>query len=459
MGSFFVQAARSNNRFIVRIAVLAAIGGFLFGYDTGVVSGALPYMEKSLKFGTFGESWVVGSLLLGACVGAAGSGFLADILSRKWTKLCSGCIYVAAALGSAFCPNVTLLCIARFVLGFAVGTASFVSPMYISEQSPRSLRGGMTTFNQLMITLGIFIAYIADFALKGVGGNWRWMVGLGAVPGLALAVGMMFVPHTPRWLIEHGREDEARQVLQRSRDDDEVDEEVDEISEVSSSERELRVRDLFGARIRPLLLVGVALAIFQQILGINTVIYFGATILHYAGYGTNVSVGEAVYLGIINFVFAGVAMFLLDKVGRRPLLLSGTVGCIVGLVIIGFFFHAGTGFQHHYPEVALGAMMLYLASFEISLGPVFWLMISEIFPLKIRSKAMAVATIANWLFNFLVSYFFLTLTQGIGKDGTFWLYAGFGVCAVTFFFFKVPETKNRSLEEIESDIRGDKQAA
>jgi sugar porter (SP) family MFS transporter len=455
MAQFFVQASRQGNRFVVRIAVLAALGGFLFGYDTGVVSGALPYMTKALHLGSFGQSWVVGSLLLGAVCGAVLSGWLADALSRKWTKVLSGCIYTAAALWSAFAPDITVLAAARFVLGLAVGTASFVAPMYISEQSPRHLRGGMTTFNQFMITLGILVAYIADFALKGFSDNWRWMLGFGAVPGVALAVGMLTVPHTPRWLVQQDRRDDAEAVLRRSRPADDVEGEVDDIVDVAQAQHAAGLRRLLSKRIRPLLLVGVALAIFQQIIGINTVIYFGTTILHYAGFSTNVSVGKTVYLGVINWAFAGIALLLLDRVGRRPLLITGTVGTVIGLVVLGWYFHMGPAFQHQYAWVALAAIMFYLASFEISLGPVFWLMISELYPLRIRSKAMAVATVFNWGFNFLVSYFFLSLTDAVSKAGTFWLYAFFGVCAVAFMVWKVPETKNRSLEEIEREVRGD----
>lgn len=388
--------------------------------------------------------------------GAVLSGWLADALSRKWTKCLSGCVYTGAAIWSALAGDVEMLCIARFVLGLSVGTASFVAPMYISEHSPREIRGGMTTFNQFMITLGILIAYIADFALKGFSHNWRWMLGFGAVPGAALAVAMVLVPHTPRWLIQRERYDEAKDVLARSRSSEQVEEEVKDIREVAEAQHAAGLRQLLSARIRPLLLVGIALAVFQQITGVNTVIYFGTTILHYAGFSTNVSVGRTVYLGVINWVFAGVALLLLDRVGRRPMLLTGTSGMVIGLGVLGWYFHTGTSFQSHHAWIALASIMFYLAAFEISLGPVFWLMISEIYPLRIRPKAMAVATVFNWGFNFLVSYYFLTLTKLIGRDWTFWLYTGLGICAVAFFATKVPETRNRSLVQIEREIRGEK---
>lgn len=443
-----------ENRFVGGIAVIAAIGGFLFGYDTGIISVANVYAAKALHYGSFGESWTVGSLLLGAITGAAVAGWTADAFSRKWTKFGGGCIYAAAALGSAFAPTLITLCTARYVLGFAVGTASFVAPMYISEQAPKALRGGLTTFNQVMITLGILVAYIAGFALKDFSANWRWMLGFGALPGIALAIGMVIVPHTPRWLVQKDKREEATDVLRHSRSEDQIDEELEEIEDVVRSQHATRLRRVVSPRIRPLLIVGVGLAVFQQVLGINTVIYFGTTIVGFMGYSTGASVGVTVYLGIINWALAVIAVLLLDKIGRRPLLLAGTVGQVLGLLSLGFYFLQSPSFQHANPGMGVASVMFYLAAFEISLGPVFWLMISEIFPLRIRGKAMAIATMFNWTFNFLVSYFFLDMTKGIGRDGTFWMYAFFGVCALVFFFFKVPETKNRSLEQIESDIRG-----
>ncbi len=442
-----------RNGFVAGIALLAALGGFLFGYDTGVISGAAPYLTKALHIGSFGESWVVGSLLLGAAVGAVCSAWLADAISRKWTKFVGGCVYAAAAIGSAFATSVVFLCTARFVLGLAVGTASFVAPMYISEHSPRRVRGAMTTFNQFMITLGILVAYIGDFALKGFAHNWRWMLAFGAVPGIALAISMALVPHSPRWLMEQDRRDEASQVLGHSRSDDEIDDELDDIQEVVEAQEATGWSEILSSKVRPLLLIGVVLAVAQQLIGINTVIYYGATILHYMGYPTGASVGRAVYLGIINWAAAGVALLLLDFVGRRVLLLIGTAGSTLSLVAIGFYFHEGSAFQHANTGLAgLAPVMAYLFFFEIGLGPIFWLMISEMFPLRIKSKAMATATVFNWVFNFLISYFFLRMTKGIGRDGVFWMYAGFGALALTFFFLKVPETKGKSLEQLEREV-------
>jgi sugar porter (SP) family MFS transporter len=449
MSSFVQDVRKEANGFVLSLAAIAAIGGFLFGYDTGVISGALLLIKGDLGASTFEQSAIVGSLLLGAMAGAILSGYLAGAIGRRPTKIISGCIFTVAAIWSALSPTVWVLIVARFVLGISVGTASFVSPMYIGELAPKKIRGGLVSFNQLMITSGILVAYIVDFALKDVTNNWRWMLGLGAIPGIALAVGMFLMPESPRWLVEHEREDDARDVLCRAREHEDVDEEMDEIRDVA--QESARVRDLLGKAVRPMLIVGLGLAIFQQLVGINTVIYFAPTIFQLAGVSTSAAIGQTVFIGVTNVVFTIVAVLLLDKLGRRVFLLAGTAGLTVALVGLGLFF-AVPSIKANYGWLALASLIVYIASFAVGLGPVFWLMIAEIFPLKIRSAAMSVCTVANWGFNFLVAFTFLQLISTAGKGGTFFVYAGLGVLALIFFAWKVPETKGRSLEEIESEL-------
>jgi sugar porter (SP) family MFS transporter len=459
MPSFVKQITAAENRFVLLISLLAALGGFLFGYDTGVVGGALPLITAKLHLSSNGESWVTGSLLLGAVVGAAMSGFLADLIGRRWTVFTAGVIYTIAALASSTVSRLGLLTVTRGALGLAVGTASFVAPMYIGEHSPKALRGGMTALTQLAVTLGILIAYLVDDAFKDVSGGWRWMFALGALPGLILAISMLFVPETPRWLVEHGRSDEAKHSLLRSRSESDVDEEIDEIEQISKEESRFSLTDLLGKRLSPLVIIGVTMAVMQQLIGINTVVYYGATILGFAGLSINSSIAQAVFIGLVNLIFAGVAVILLDKIGRRVPLLIGTIGSVIGLIVLGVYFDLSSSFQHQHAWIALAAMMFYIASFEISLGPIFWVMIAEIFPLRARAKAMAVCTMFNWGFNFLVSFFFLDLVKAIGQAETFWLYALFGVFAVIFFAWRVPETKDRSLEQIEREIHSEPQQA
>lgn len=453
--AFLREAFSGRNRFVLRLALVAALGGFLFGYDTGVISGALPFVSKDLGGGTFNEQAFVGSLLIGAVVGAILSGFSADALSRRRTKIISGCIYVIGALGSAFSQTAPELIAARFVLGISVGTASFVSPMYISELAPKRIRGGVTSFNQLMIVSGIMAAYLVNWALKDAAENWRWMLGLGALPGLALAIGMYFQPYSPRWLIEQGREDEAQEVLHRARtSQQEADDELEEIKQAAKEAGGLR--EVWRPQVRPLVAVGLALAIAQQFIGVNTVIYYAPTILKFTGLSTNSAITQALSVGITNVIFTIVAIVLLDRVGRRLLLIIGSGGCIVSLGMLGVFF-ASSGLQHSASWVALVCLIAYIASFAVGLGPVFWLMISEIFPLRVRSPAMSLSTVGNWTSNFLVSSFFLTLVGAISREGTFWLYAGFGVLALIFFLARVPEAKGRSLEQIAHELGADEQ--
>lgn len=458
MLSFIRELRMPENRYVAWIAALAALGGFLFGFDTGVVGSAEPYFSKALGTGSFGEQWVVGSLLLGAITGAAIAGYLADRISRKWTKFVGGCVFLVAALASAFPPNVELLCAARFVLGLGVGTASFVAPMYIAEQSPRHLRGGMTALNQVMITFGIMIAYLSDYAFSGFGpDNWRWMFGVEAIPGAALAVAMVFVPHTPRWLVQAGRADDAKSVLQRTRPAADVDEEIGDIQNVVHAQRKTTLwQVLTSRRLRPFLIIGVVLAALQQVSGINAVIYFGAQDLKFMGFTTGTAVYEAITIGIVNWVFAVLAVLLLDWIGRKPLLVVSAAGMVVALTCEGIYWFQGTAFTHSHAVLGLGATLAFLAAFELGLGPVMWLIISEIYPLQARSKAMAIATMCNWTFNFLISYFYLDMFQpGVfGQAGTNWFFAVFALATVAFTLWKVPETRNRSLEEIENEISG-----
>jgi sugar porter (SP) family MFS transporter len=365
----------------------------------------------------------------------------------------AGLIYIVGGLACALAPSISFLIAARFLLGLSVGIASFVAPMYIAELTPKNIRGGMTSFNQLMITTGILVAYIVNFALKDASSGWRWMLGLSVIPGIALAAGMLRQPNSPRWLVEEGREDEARAVLERARPDREsVDTEMDEIRE--AAQREGSARDLVSPAVRPLVTLGLSLAVLQQLVGINTVIYYAPTILKAAGLDTGAAVTQTVFIGLTNVAFTIIAVLLLDKMGRRFFLIAGTALCSISLAVLGLFF-ASKGVRDAAPGLALAALMTYIAGFAVGLGPIFWLMISEIFPLRVRPPAMAVSTIGNWAANFVVSFTFLTLIAAVGRAETFWIYAAIGVFATIFFALKVPETKDRSLEQIEDELGTD----
>lgn len=369
-------------------------------------------------------------------------------------------MFFLAAIASAFPSDLLWLCVARFVVGLGVGSSSFVAPMYISEQSPKSLRGGMTALNQVMIVFGIMVAYLSDYAFSGIGAdNWRWMFGVEALPGAALAIAMLFVPHTPRWLVDHDREDEAKHVLRLTRRADDIGDEFDEIKEVSAAQRRTSYHKvLLAPNLRPFMIVGLVLAFLQQAVGINAILYFGTVDLKFMGLTTSTAVYEAITLGVVNFVFAVVAVLLLDWVGRKPMLVFGSTGMALSLIGEGWYFSNASSYIHANAAIGLAFVLAFLASFELSLGPIFWVMISELYPLRARSKAMALATMTNWTINFLVSYFYLTMTKDLGRDGTFWFFACFALISVAFTLVKVPETKKRSLEQIERDIRSDGEA-
>jgi sugar porter (SP) family MFS transporter len=434
-------------------AAITALGGLLFGYDTGVVSGALLFLRT--QFGglsNFQEELVTSLLLVGAMAGALIAGRLSDRIGRKPTIMITAVVFVLGVLLAAFTPTYPVLLIARVIIGLAVGSSSMVVPLYIGEIAPPRFRGGLVSLNQLAITLGILISYLIDYGLSS-SGNWRLMFGLAAVPAVLLFAGILTQRESPYWLIERGREEEARSVLARLRPAGEIDREVTEIRDIISQGRP-GLRELVSRTVRPALQVGVAMAVFQQVTGINTVIYYAPSLLHDAGLGASSALLANVGIGAVNVVMTIVAIRLLDRSGRRPLLIRGSAGMAVGMVAAALAFAGGTHLTGARAAVAIAALVVYTGSFAIGLGPVFWLMISEIYPQRVRGTAMSVASLANWAANFLVTISFLTLLSAIGGTGVFSLFAFLTLVAVWFFVRRVPETKGRSLQAIEADLRG-----
>jgi len=441
---------RRVRRRVAISAAITALGGLLFGYDTGVVSGALLFVKKDFGgLSNFQQELVTSLLLVGAVLGALVAGRVADRIGRKPAVLITAVVFVVGVLLAAFTPTYPMLLVARIIIGLAVGSASMIVPLYIGEIVPPRVRGGLVSLNQLAITVGILGSYLIDYGLSGTG-NWRLMFGLAAIPAAALFIGMLFQRESPHWLIRQGREDEARQVLRRVRNEGDIDAEIREVREVS--QREGGLRDLVSPRVRPLLMVGVLLAVFQQITGINTVIYYAPTLLQGAGFGNSGALLANVVNGAVNVGMTIVAIWLLDKVGRRPLLLTGTAGMAVGMAITALSFLGGENLHGALAIVAVLGLLIYTGSFAIGLGPVFWLLIAEIYPLKIRGAAMSVASMANWAANFVVTISFLTLLSAIGGVGAFFLFGFLTLVALAYFWRKVPETKGRSLQEIEREL-------
>ena len=439
-----------NRRFVYLAAAYAGLGGLLFGYDTGVISGAELFFKNDFSLSVFALEVIVSGVLAGAAVGALLGGRLADIFGRRTLLILTAFIFAAGAILCAAAMSPAILIVGRIIVGFGIGLSSSAVPVYISEVSPADARGWTVSLFQLAITLGILLAYIVDYAFASIQG-WRWMFGLAVVPAAIFAFGMFFLPESPRWLAKRGRHDEARAILSRIRDTDDVDSELQEIARsLDRAEEHGHWRDMLSARIRPALIVGIGLAVFQQVTGINTVIYYAPIIVQSAGISSaSGAILTTAGIGIVNVLMTIVSMWLIDRIGRRPLLLTGIAGMIVTLGVLGWAFHSASP-TGALSWIAVISIMVYVASFAISLGPIFWLLISEIYPLKVRSSTEGVAATFNWGANLLVSLTFLTLLQEIGATRTFWLYGFFAIGAWFFSYYLVPETKGRTLEEIEA---------
>jgi sugar porter (SP) family MFS transporter len=449
------QGESDSRRFVYLSAALAALNGLLFGFDTGVISGALPLIEQTFGLSTFIEEVVVSIVLAGAAVGAAAGGTLADWWGRRRVTLFGAVIFFVSSLGMAFSPTVKWLIGFRLLVGFGIGVASIVGPLYISEIAPPKIRGSLGTLQQLAITLGILLAYFINYVFASLiqgPDAWRWMLGFGIVPAAILGLGMARLPESPRWLVKEDRDEDAHDVLAKIRSESSVDNELDEIKEIE----EVQTRDLstlLETWARPALIVGVGLAIFQQITGINTVLYYAPTILGSIGLGTLTAILATVGIGIVNVALTVVAVWQVDRLGRRPLLLISVGGMTVMLGVLGAIFHF-TGLSGVGAWIAVASLALYVAFFAVGLGPIFWLMISEIYPLQVRGVGEGTASVANWAANLIVTLTFLSLVNAIGRGFTFWLYGVVSVLAFVFIYTFVPETKGRSLEEIEADLRG-----
>jgi sugar porter (SP) family MFS transporter len=443
------------------ISATAALGGLLFGYDTGVISGALLFIRTAFHLSTGGESIVVSIVLVGAVIGATVAGSLSDRFGRRRVILVTALLFVIGALISAFAGSVGTLLAGRLLIGIAIGVASMLTPLYLAEISPAASRGAVTSLNQLCITLGILVSYLVGYAFATTPGGWRWMLGLGVVPGAVLAAGMLVLPESPRWLAGHQRLPQAEAVLRRLRPP-----QADVAEELSALRTDL-LREggrlapwsaLLAPELRRALIVGVGLAMFQQITGINTVIYFAPTIFESAGLpSASVSILATAGVGVVNVALTVVAMWLIDRAGRRVLLLWSLGGMAVSLLVLAGGFALGASGPLGWITVL--SLAVYVAFFAVGLGPVFWLLIAEIFPLAVRGRAMSLATISNWGFNLLVALTFLSLINLFGRPGTFLIYAALTLVAIVFTAALVPETKGRSLEEIEDELEGRRQPA
>jgi sugar porter (SP) family MFS transporter len=429
----------------VLIAIAGALGGLLFGYDTAVISGAVLFVREVFHLSPFEIELAVAAVLAGAALGAAVAGILADRFGRRPVLIGDAIIFAVFAVLTGAANGLLMFAIARFLIGVAVGMASMVTPLYLAEVAPPKIRGALVTLNQLAIVVGIALAYYVDYLFSGTG-NWRGMFISAVAPSLTLLIALMFLPESPRWLAAHGRTEAAFQILCRVEDTASAQVHLAELEEVTEIDR-LTFRDLFAPRFRKALIVGVGLAVFQQITGVNAIIYYTPIILQMAGFhSASTAILATVLVGAVNLVFTVVSLVLLDRVGRRPLLLLGIGLMGLSLAYLGYLF----GVQHVQRIPILIDLLVYLAAFSLSLGPIFWLLISEIYPTTIRGQAMSLATVTIWIFDLLASITFLSLTESLGTRNTFWLYGLACVAAFVFSYREVPETKGRTLEQIEA---------
>ena len=432
------------------IFFFGALGGLLYGYDTGVISGALLFIEDDIPLTSFLEGLVVSSLLVGAIAGAGMSGYVSDRFGRRRVVFVIALIYIVGSLVLAFAPNVALLVVGRVILGLGVGGSTAIVPVYLSEMAPTEQRGALASLNQLMITIGIVLAYLINYAFTPIEG-WRWMLGLAAVPALVLMIGVLFMPESPKWLLKQNREKEARKVMALTRDDQEIDDEVEQMKKIEA-EKESTWDVLKAKWVRPMLIVGSGIAVFQQFIGINSVIYYAPTIFTKAGLEDSASILGTVGIGVLNVLMTLVAIATIDKLGRKKLLLIGNVGMtgsLAALAAILFSFELTTTIAW-LTVVFLG---LFIMFFSATWGPVVWVMLPELFPTKARGAATGFTTLLLSAANLIVSLFFPILLSAIGTAWVFVIFAVIGVFAFLFVLKYVPETKGRSLEDIEKDLR------
>jgi sugar porter (SP) family MFS transporter len=435
------------------IAAVAALGGLLFGYDTGVISGALLFIRQVMSLSPTMQGVVVAIALAGAAIGAATAGYLSDRNGRRLVILGAGLLFIAGAIISAVAQGVVVLVIGRFLVGLAIGVASMLTPLYLAEISPARVRGAIVSLNQLCITGGILVSYLVGFALASSSDGWRWMLALGALPGIILAAGMLVLPESPRWLAGRGRIPDANTVLQHLRGTGDVADELNTLrTDLAREGRQLAgASELLSPRLRRPLIIGIGLAMFQQITGINTVIYFAPTIFQSAGLSSAAtSILATAGVGAVNVIMTIVSIRLIDRLGRRQLLFWSLGGMAVTLLVLSAAFNSGASGQLAW--VAVASVAAFVGFFAIGLGPVFWLLIAEIFPLAVRGRAMSLATVANWSFNLIVSATFLNLVGAVGSAGAFLVYAVLSLVALAFIAMMVPETKGRSLEQIEAAL-------
>lgn len=439
------KAVIFNNTYIIGISFISALGGYLFGFDFAVISGALPFLRPEFQLTPWWEGFLTGSLALGCIVGCLLAGKLSDRYGRKPGLLLSAFIFAISSVGMSLSHGLSVFIIMRFAAGIGVGMASILSPMYIAEVSPPKLRGRNVAINQLTIVLGILITNLVNYGLadKGVDA-WRWMFGFGVIPSVLFFLGVLRLPESPRWLIKAGKQEQAKRVLDKIGSAAFVENTIKDISTSLAGSTKVSYKAVFAKGVRPAVIIGIVLAAFQQLCGINVVFNYTSTIFESVGANLDRQLFETVAIGFVNLIFTLVAMWQVDKLGRRPLMLAGSLGLSVIYIVLALLLQNQAA-----PGMVSFFVLLAIAMYATSLAPVTWVLISEIFPNKIRGLASSVAVVSLWASYFILVFTFPVLASKLGTYGPFYLYSG--ICLLGFLFIKsrVKETKGKTLEELE----------
>lgn len=446
------SAIRQPNFAVCLVSAIAALAGLLFGFDTGIISGALLFIQKTFPLTAGLKEFIVSSVLIGAMMGSLGSGYLTDKYGRRGLMLIIALMFITGTLIAALAINIEMIILGRIFIGIAIGIGSYTAPLYIAEAAPAEWRGGLVSLNQLAITIGIMSSYFINYTFINTEASWRIMFAIGIIPAVLLGTGMIFLPESPRWLVKEGRSEQARKILIKLRDKQNVDHEIHSI-ENSLQIRHAKLSELLAPWIRNVLFLGIFLSFLQQVTGINAIIYYAPTIFQMAGFhDASSSILATLGIGVVNVLSTVFAIFYLDKLGRRPLLFYGLIGMGLSLFCLSMTFHYA-GQVPYLRWFAVASTFIYVICFAFSLGALLWLMVSEIFPLELRGAAMGIAVFSCWFANFLVSSTFLTLVNALGTANTFLVYTIMCIAGLAISYYIVPETKGVTLEKIEENIR------
>ncbi|WP_350253819.1 sugar porter family MFS transporter [Bacillus halotolerans] len=456
-----MKEQRNPRSFLQLIMISATFGGLLFGYDTGVINGALPFMARSdqLNLTPVTEGLVTSMLLLGAAFGALLCGKLADRYGRRKMILNLSFLFFLASLGTAFAPNILTMVIFRFLLGLAVGGASSMVPAFLAEMAPYEKRGRMVTQNELMIVGGQFLAYVFNailgVAMADTGHVWRYMLVLCAIPALILFASMLMVPESPRWLTSKGKKSEALRVLKLIRDEKRAEAEFKEIQAAAvkdSNVEKASIKEFSTPWLRRLLWIGIGVAIVNQITGVNSIMYYGTQILQESGFGTKAALIANIGNGLISVIAVIIGIWLVGRVNRRPILMVGLSGTTTALLFIAIFSIVLDG-SAALPYIVLSLTVLFLAFMQGCVGPVTWLVIAEIFPQRVRGLGSGISVFFLWILNFIIGFAFPIMLSSAGLSFTFFIFVALGILAIGFVYKFMPETKGRTLEELEEHFR------